>query len=149
MLDRSPVPRASGIAAADVCRERPAGLAVAVDMADESVPLQERLVLLRAICGVGPDAGAGVRGVEQALAQQPPVVPAGVGDLPAADQPIPAINARVGLVSEGRDRNVQECPALRIRPGLARLDGSAGRPRPSGAPSQADPARSHGRSCRP
>ena len=86
-----------------------------MDVADESVPLQECLVLLGTIGGVGPDAGAGVRGVEQALAQQPPVVPAGVGDVPAADQPIPAIDARVGLVSEGRDRNVQERLALRVR----------------------------------
>ena len=65
-------------------------------------------------------------GVEQALAQQPPVVPAGVGDVPAADQPIPAIDARVSLVSEGRDRNVQERLALRVRPGLARLDRPTG-----------------------
>ena len=33
-----------------------------MDVADESVPLQERLVLLRAIGRVRPDAGAGVRG---------------------------------------------------------------------------------------
>ena len=65
---------------ADVYRQRATGRATTMDVADEPVPLQERLVLLRAIGGVGPDAGTGVRGVEQTLAQLPAVVPAGVGD---------------------------------------------------------------------
>ena len=70
-----------------------------MDVADEPVSLQERLVLLRSIRGVGPDAGAGVRGVKQTLAQQLPVVPAGVRDLPAADQSIAilVIQAQNGL----------------------------------------------------
>ena len=96
-----------------------------MDVADEPVPRQERLVLLRSVRGIGPDAGAGVRGVEQALAQQPPVVPAGVRNLPAADQSIPSVDARMGLVSKGRDRNVQH-RAIPIAPGLARLDRPAG-----------------------
>ena len=125
MLDRSPVARAPGIAAADVCREWSARPAAAVDVADESVPLKERLVLLRAIGGVGPDAGAGVRGVEQASAQQPAVVPAGVGDVPAADQSIPSVDARVGLGAEARDRNVQH-RTIPIAWGLAGLDRPTG-----------------------
>ena len=118
----SPVARAPGIAAADVCREWSARPAAAVDMADESVPLQERLILLRAIGGVGPDAAARVRGVEQALAQPMPVVPAGVGDVPAADQSIPSVDARVRLGAEARDRNLRH-RAILIASGLAGLDG--------------------------
>ena len=140
MLDGSPVPRAPGIAAADVCRQRPTVQASAVDMANEPVSLQERLILLRAIGRIRPDSGAGVRGVEQALAQQMPVVPAGVRDLPAANQSITSIDTRVGLVTEARDRNVQQ-RAIPFAPGLARLDGPTGVHVFLGAPSPVDPAR--------
>ena len=96
-----------------------------MDAADEPVPLQERLVLLGSIRGVGPDAGARVRGVEQALTQPMPVVPASVRDLPAADQSLASVDARVRLVAEGRDRNVQH-RSIPIAPGLPGLDRPTG-----------------------
>ena len=98
MLDGSPVLRAPSIAAADVYRRRAAKWALAADVADEPAALQERFILLRVIGRVGPDARTGVRGFEQALAQKPAIMPAGVGALPKADQPKPPVDARVGLV---------------------------------------------------
>ena len=96
-----------------------------MDVADEPVSLQEHLVLLRAIGRVGPDAGGGVCGVEQALAQQMPGVPAGVRNLPAANQAITSVDARVRLVAGARDGNVQH-RAIPIASGLAGLDGPTG-----------------------
>ncbi len=99
MLDRRPVARAPGVAATDVRRRRPSGWAAPVDVADEAVALQPGLVSLRAVGGIGPHAGAGAGGIEEGFAQEPAVVAAGVGDVPAADQPEPPVNAGVSLVA--------------------------------------------------
>lgn len=74
MLDRSVIVRVSGVATADVHRQRSTGRVTTMVVADEPVPLQESLVLPRAIGGVGPDAGIGVRDSERCPHQGWPVV---------------------------------------------------------------------------
>ena len=67
--------------------QRPFGQAAPVNVAGEAVALRPGLVPLRAVGSIGPHAGPGVRGIEEAFAQELAVVTAGVGDVPAADQP--------------------------------------------------------------
>ncbi len=74
MLDWSVIVQVSGVATADVHRQRSTGRVTTMIVADEPVPLQESLVLLRAIGGVGPDAGTGVRDSERCPHQGWPVV---------------------------------------------------------------------------
>ena len=133
VLDRRPVARAPGIATTDVRRQRASGRAAAVDVADEAVALQPGLVPLRAVGGIGPHAGPGVCRIEEAFAQEPAVVAAGVGIVPAADQPEPLVNAGVCLVAEGRDCDLRQPRTLgvgRLAAGLDRPPGiDLGRPR--------------------
>ena len=76
-----------------------------------------RLVLRRAIRGVGPDPAAGVGLVEQA-GQLRAVVAGGVGGGPGADQPVAAVDADMVLVAEHRDGDVDALRAVRRRLGL-------------------------------
>ena len=85
MLDWCPVAGAPSVATTNVRRQWPSRRAAPVDVADEAAALQPGLVPLRAIGGIRPHAGPGVRGIKETFAQEPAIVPAGVGDVPAAD----------------------------------------------------------------
>jgi hypothetical protein len=61
-----------------------------VDLALQHPLAQKVLVLLGTVAGVGPDRARGVAGVEQ-IGQTGAGVRGGVGDQPAADQPVAAI----------------------------------------------------------
>ena len=91
-------------------------------VADEPVALQVRFILLRAIRRIRPDPRTGVRGIEQSLAQEPAVVPAGIGHHPATDKSIPSVDARVRFVPEGRDGNLRMPRARGVGPGPTGLD---------------------------
>ena len=76
VLDPGADLRAGGIAAADMRCHRPSLRLAVVDLAAEAVPVHEGFVRPRAIGAVGPDGGAGVRSVEKAATEHPPIVPA-------------------------------------------------------------------------
>lgn len=77
-----------------------------MNAADLSEPAQEALVLGGSIGGIGPDIRSGILGIDQPLAQPRPVVRRRVGDLLAANDPVPPIDRDMRLVAEGRDGNV-------------------------------------------
>lgn len=122
VLDWGAVLRAGGIAASDMGWHRHSWAAPAVDIAHKADPVDERLVLLRAICAVGPDAGAGVGRVQEPAPQHPAIVGGGIGDVPSPDQPVATVDAGMRLVSEGRDRDVGKRLAILAHSGLAKLD---------------------------
>ena len=85
--------------------------------------IMEVLVGLRSVGGVGPDVGRGVRRIDQALAQPGPVISGSVGCLLPADEAVPAVDADMRLVAEGRDRKV--VPDRAVGLDLAGLEGPA------------------------
>ena len=108
--------RPSAVGAGDIDRHRPAARLLAVDVALEHPILEQRLVLLAAVAGIGPDAARRVGRVEE-LAEPRPGMRRGIGHRPAPDQPVAPIGADVVLVAEGRDRDVDRRQlAVRVGP---------------------------------
>ena len=105
VLDRRTHRRFAGIGPGGAARHRLALGLLAVDLRAQETAGEELLVGLGAIGGVGPDVAGGVVPVDQ-LGQQRPVVARRIGDRPAADQAMPAVDADMVLVAEGRDREI-------------------------------------------
>lgn len=101
---------------ADVGRHRPA-LRLAVEELDaEAVLRHERFVRPRSVGAVSAGRGAGVGRVQQTSTQHPPAMPAGVSDVPLADEAGAAVDAGMALFSEDRDgASARLVPSARSR----------------------------------
>jgi len=93
------------IGSGDVPGQRPSRHALLVDVALEHAPPEERLVLLRALGGVGPYARAGVL-LANELRQPCPVMGVGSTGIPGADQLMRPVDADMVFVAEYRDREI-------------------------------------------
>ena len=71
--------------------------------------------------GVGPDIASGVVLVDQ-FRQQRAVVTGGIGDSPAADQSMPAVDAEMVFIAESRNREIDPGFAVPARLGLGVLE---------------------------
>jgi hypothetical protein len=85
-----------------------------VDLRAQDTAGEELFVGLGAVGGVGRHLAGGVVGVDQ-LGQQRPVVAGRIGERPAADQAMPAVDAEMIFVTEGRDREINAGCAMRAR----------------------------------
>jgi hypothetical protein len=92
-----------------------------MDLRAQQAAGEKPLVGLGAIGGVGPHAAGGVVRVDH-LGQRRPIVASRIGDPPAPDQAMPAVDAKMVLVAEGRDREVDAGHAFFARLGLGVFD---------------------------
>jgi hypothetical protein len=85
-----------------------------VDLRAQEAAGEELLVSLGAVGGVGPHLAGGVVRVDQ-FGQQRPVAARRIGERPAADKAMPAVDADMIFVTKGRDREINARGAVRAR----------------------------------
>ena len=83
------------------CIARPSRL-IAMDVADDAILVQERLVGRRSV-GIGPHPARRIAAVEQALAQTTALIGSRICGRPSADEAEPAIDRDMVLIAKQRD----------------------------------------------
>ena len=96
---------------------------LAMDVADEAILVQERLVGRRSVGGIGPHPARRIALVEQALAQTTALIGSRICGRPSADEAETAIDRNMVLIAKERDCQIDwRCRAILARFGLAQFD---------------------------
>src|SRR6516164_10883071 len=94
-----------------------------MDVADETILVQERLVGSRSVGGIGPHPARRIALVEQALAQTTALIGSRICGRPSADEAETAIDRDMGLIAKERDCQIDwRRRAILARFGLAEFD---------------------------
>src|SRR5262245_64515653 len=94
-----------------------------MDVADEAIPVQERLVGRRSVSGIGPHPARSIALVEQALAQTTALIGSGVCGCPSTNEAETAIDRDMVLIAKKRYCQIDwRRRAILARFGLAEFD---------------------------
>lgn len=93
-----------------------------MNVAGETVPGHERLVLPRPVGTIRPDTRPRIRRVQQSAPEHLAVMARGIRDVPTADKAIALVDAGMRLVTKRWDRDVGHWPPVFADPSLTELD---------------------------